>query len=121
MFHTPEDVRWFRPVDLWTKAGRRGRIREPVRARALTCCAVARACCCRAAGLEGQARCTAAAAWHQPTAATCLPHHHSCLQIGTHGSMKCIFDGPLRQQDAVCMSLYKRVYPKWPDSLDFIS
>jgi pre-rRNA-processing protein TSR1 len=30
MFHTPEDVRWFRPVEVWTKAGRRGRIREPV-------------------------------------------------------------------------------------------
>lgn len=30
MFHSPDDVRWFRPVDLWTKAGRRGRIREPV-------------------------------------------------------------------------------------------
>lgn len=32
MFHSPDDVRWFRPVELWTKAGRRGRIREPVRA-----------------------------------------------------------------------------------------
>jgi pre-rRNA-processing protein TSR1 len=31
MFHNPDDVRWFRPVELWTKAGRRGRIREPVR------------------------------------------------------------------------------------------
>ena len=31
MFHNPDDVRWFRPVELWTKGGRRGRIREPVR------------------------------------------------------------------------------------------
>ncbi|KAJ9186358.1 hypothetical protein P3X46_001938 [Hevea brasiliensis] len=30
MFHKPEDVRWFKPVEMWTKCGRRGRIKEPV-------------------------------------------------------------------------------------------
>uniref|UniRef100_A0A2P2M9B8 Bms1-type G domain-containing protein n=1 Tax=Rhizophora mucronata TaxID=61149 RepID=A0A2P2M9B8_RHIMU len=30
MFHNPEDVRWFKPVEVWTKCGRRGRVKEPV-------------------------------------------------------------------------------------------
>ncbi|WIA14484.1 hypothetical protein OEZ85_003006 [Tetradesmus obliquus] len=62
MFFNPDDIRWFKPVELWTKSGRRGRITEP---------------------------------------------------LGTHGAFKARFDGPVQQRDAVCMSLYKRVFPKW--------
>ncbi|KAL1194958.1 hypothetical protein V5N11_030490 [Cardamine amara subsp. amara] len=66
MFHNPEDVRWFKPVEVWSKCGRRGRVKEPV---------------------------------------------------GTHGAMKCIFNGVVQQHDIVCMNLYKRAYPKWPECL----
>ncbi len=34
--------------------------------------------------------------------------------VGTHGAMKCIFEGQVLQKDAVCVSLYKRAFPVWP-------
>eukprot|EP00698_Gefionella_okellyi_P018483 TRINITY_DN5542_c0_g1_i1.p1 TRINITY_DN5542_c0_g1~~TRINITY_DN5542_c0_g1_i1.p1 ORF type:complete len:816 (-),score=150.03 TRINITY_DN5542_c0_g1_i1:83-2530(-) len=62
MFWNADDVRWFKPIELWTKHGLRGYIREP---------------------------------------------------RGEKGYMKCTFDRPIKANDSVCMSLYKRVYPKW--------
>jgi len=62
MFYTPDDVRWFKPVELNTKHGRRGAIVE---------------------------------------------------SLGTHGLMKCRFDGMLKSDDTIFINLYKRIFPKF--------
>lgn len=61
MFFNAEDVNWFKALQLWTKRGRSGFIKE---------------------------------------------------SLGTHGYFKATFDGKLNPQDAIGISLYKRVFPR---------
>ncbi|PGH12826.1 hypothetical protein AJ79_04050 [Helicocarpus griseus UAMH5409] len=61
MFFNAEDVNWFKALQLWTKRGRSGYIKE---------------------------------------------------SLGTHGYFKATFDAKINAQDAVGISLYKRVFPR---------
>lgn len=89
VFPSPEDVMWFKPVELRTKWGRRGHIKEPLGRFDLVFISVLLARCERLL---------------MASSAPCL---------GTHGHMKCHFDGQLKSQDTVLLNLYKRVFPKW--------
>jgi pre-rRNA-processing protein TSR1 len=62
MFFSPDDVKHFKKIPLYTKNGKQGQI---------------------------------------------------ISSLGTHGYMKCAFNKQLQQQELVCMSLYRRVFPKW--------
>ena len=126
MFHNPEDVRWFKvifrvhsnswctlirdqctangvfmlqPLELSTKYGRRGRIKEPVGTHGM---------------LYLLKNFVTQIAWMYLM--NLLSILNDFMLFLFLGAMKCVFDGVLQQRDAVCVSLYKRVYPKWPES-----
>ncbi|GFN85675.1 pre-rRNA-processing protein tsr1 homolog [Plakobranchus ocellatus] len=62
MFFNTEDIDFYKPIELRTKSGKRGHIKQ---------------------------------------------------SLGTHGHMKCTFNGQLKSEDTILMNLYKRVFPKW--------
>ncbi|RAL65856.1 hypothetical protein DID88_005519 [Monilinia fructigena] len=70
MFFNREDVEWFKALQLWTKRGRSGFIKE---------------------------------------------------SLGTHGYFKATFDGKINPQDAVGVSLYKRMWPRNARAWDPVS
>ncbi len=38
---------------------------------------------------------------------------HIMAALGTHGHMKVRMNGKIASDDVICMSLYKRVFPRW--------
>ena len=38
---------------------------------------------------------------------------HIIESVGEHGTMKCLFNAPIKQHDTVCLPLYKRIFPKF--------
>lgn len=94
VFSSPEDVMWFKPVELRTKWGRRGHIKEPL-------------------GRFDPVFIAVLLGWCGPPGPERLLMASSALCLGTHGHMKCHFDGQLKSQDTVLLNLYKRVFPKW--------
>eukprot|EP00339_Tiarina_fusa_P030029 CAMPEP_0117001298 /NCGR_PEP_ID=MMETSP0472-20121206/3343_1 /TAXON_ID=693140 ORGANISM="Tiarina fusus, Strain LIS" /NCGR_SAMPLE_ID=MMETSP0472 /ASSEMBLY_ACC=CAM_ASM_000603 /LENGTH=893 /DNA_ID=CAMNT_0004701257 /DNA_START=94 /DNA_END=2771 /DNA_ORIENTATION=- len=56
--------------------------------------------------------------WFQPAGLTTKHGLNGKIEasVGEHGTMKCLFNAPIKQHDTVCLALYKRVYPKFEDS-----
>ena len=99
MFFGPEDVEWFRPIELYTKHG----------------CVHAPVCVMQGGGARQS---VAGVGLPDPATTPLAPAARSLVghirePVGTHGHMKARFDGAIKQHDTVCMALYKRVFPRW--------
>lgn len=70
MFFNAEDINWFKALQLWTRRGRSGFIKE---------------------------------------------------SLGTHGYFKATFDAKINPQDAIGISLYKRVFPRQSRALEDVT
>ena len=94
MFFNREDINWFKPVELRTKYGRRGHIKEPLG---------------ESEHLKPFFHYSHGSFYTMVLMSVFFP----LPLLGTHGHMKCVFDGQLKSQDTVMLNLYKRVFPKW--------
>ena len=48
-------------------------------------------------------------------------HGHIVQSVGEHGTMKCLFNAPIKQHDTVCLPLYKRIFPKFASASPGVS
>jgi pre-rRNA-processing protein TSR1 len=53
--------------------------------------------------------------WFQPAGLTTKHGLQGNIEqsVGEHGTMKCLFNAPIKQHDTVCLPLYKRIFPKF--------
>jgi hypothetical protein len=68
----------------------------------------------RKAVVKHMFRCSGDVMWFKPAELTTKTGlvGHIREAVGTHGLMKVVFNQHVKQNDTVCLSLYKRVYPK---------
>lgn len=96
LFFNRADVEYFKPVQLRTKGGRIGHIREPL-------------------GTHGYFK---VSRWRKGLPSPLLSAKFPCCSLATILTMtlntratQAGFDGPISQLDTVCLTLYKRCYP----------
>ena len=86
------------PVEVWTKCGRRGRVKEPV-------------------GTHGKDLALLLFNYLKDGLSLVFLEYLLIHVDFATGAMKCIFNGVVQQHDVVCMKLYKRAYPQWPERM----